>query len=153
MSVQVLGRLPVLIEEERARVFHALVQVLVDVPLLLAGGLNERLQRLAQLVLLARSSVHVRDDGQQVATVIGGCGHPCSKIDAADGSGRYCTPSASTTPKVLSPFAAPPQSPSAALDSRHGGRGHSRGRADRPSGGRRPDGRRSTQLAGVAGRR
>ena len=69
------GGLPVLVEEERARVLDALVQVVVDVAGLLAGRLDERLERGPELVLLARSGLHVGDHREQIATVVGRCGH------------------------------------------------------------------------------
>ena len=45
VGVEVLGGLPVLVEDERARILDALVEVVVDVAGLLAGRLDERLER------------------------------------------------------------------------------------------------------------
>jgi len=44
--------LPVLVEIEQARILDALVEVVVDVPLLSAGRWNQRLQRIAESLLL-----------------------------------------------------------------------------------------------------
>jgi hypothetical protein len=74
--VEVLPGLPVLVEEERVRVLDALVQVVVDVAGLLAGRVDQRLQRDPQLLPLARGGAHVGDHGEQVAPVVGGSGHP-----------------------------------------------------------------------------
>ena len=47
--------LPVLVQVEQGRILDALVQVVVDLTLLLAGRMDQRLQRIAKVLLPAAS--------------------------------------------------------------------------------------------------